>query len=157
MKKIIFILLSSYLLGSVDYSIGLSDKINYIGVFEKSWVKEQDYGESYRFIASSFLVMGGLGYGRKYHLSKSKRFTSYLALSGFGYYVLAINGNGGLGVSSTLGVDADILRWKENNKLIFQFGVLAAYDILNGQSLIIEGDGGPSFLMPSFNLKLSFR
>ena len=56
MKKILFILLSSYLLGSVDYSIGLSDKIGFIGVFEKSWVKKQDYGESYRFMASSFLI-----------------------------------------------------------------------------------------------------
>ena len=157
MKKIIFILLTSHLLGSTDYSIGLSDKIGFLGIFEKSWVKEQDYGESYKFVSSSFLFTGGLGYGQKYHLSKSKRFTPYLTLSGFGYYVLAINSAGGLGVSSTLGVDVDIFRWKEDNKLIFQFGVLAAYDILNGQSLIIEGDGGPSFLMPSFNLKLSFR
>ena len=157
MKKIIFIFLSSYLLGSADYSIGLSDKIGFLGIFEKSWVKEQDYGESYKFVASSFLFTGGLGYGQKYYLSKKKRFTPYLTLSGFGYYVLAINSAGGFGVSSTLGIDVDILRWKEDNKLILQFGFFAAYDILNGQSLIIEGDGGPSFLMPLINLKLSFR
>ena len=156
MKKIIFILLSFYLLGSVDYSIGLSDKINYIGVFERSWVTEQDYGESYIFYSSS-LFAGGLGYGQKYHFSKSKRFTPYLTLSGFGYYVFAINAVGGLAVSSTLGVDFNILKWKENNKLIFQFGFFTAYDILNGYSLVIEGEGGPSFLMPSINLKLSFR
>ena len=158
MKKIIFILLSSsYLLGSIDYSIGLNDKIGFIGIFDKTWVKEQEYGESYKFVATSFLVAGGIGYGQKYHFLKSKNFTPYLSISGFGYYVLGIGAVGGLGVSSTLGVDIDIIKWKENNKLIFQFGLFSGYDIVNGQSLVLEGDGGPSFLMPSINLKLSLK
>ena len=31
--------LFAYLLGSIDYSIGLNDKIGYLGIFNKSWVK----------------------------------------------------------------------------------------------------------------------
>lgn len=154
---IIYIFLSSYLLGSIDYSIGLNDKINFLGILNKSWVKEEQYGESYKFVASSFLMAGGIGYGRKYHFLKGKKFTPYISISGFGYYVLGIGAAGGLGVSSTLGVDIDIIKWKENNKLIFQFGLFSGYDILSGKSLIIEGDGGPSFLMPSINLKLNFK
>ena len=158
MKNIfIFILLSSYLLGSVDYSIGLNDKIGFLGIFNKSWVKEEHYGESYKFVATSFLVAGGIGYGRKYHFLKGKIFSPYISMSGFGYYVLGIGAAGGLGASSTLGVDIDIIKWKEKNKLIFQFGLFSAYDIVNGKSLIIEGEGGPSFLMPSINLKLNLK
>ena len=156
-KTFIIVFLFAYLLGSIDYSIGLNDKIGYLGIFNKSWVKEQEYGESYKFVATSFLLAGGIGYGRKYHFLKGKNFTPYISMSGFGYYLLGIGAVGGLGVSSTLGLDIDIIEWKEKNKLIFQFGLFSAYDIVNGKSLVIEGEGGPSFLMPSINLKLNLK
>jgi len=156
-KKFIVVFLFTYLLGSIDYSIGLNDKIGFLGIFNKSWVKEKQYGESYKFAATSFLVAGGVGYGQKYYFLKAKNFTPYISISGFGYYALGIGAVAGLGISSTLGVDIDIIEWKEKNKLIFQFGLFSAYDIVNGKSLIIEGDGGPSFLMPSINLKLNFK
>ena len=80
--------------------------------------------------------------------------SSYSSLTGSGYYALGIGAVGSLNITGAVGLDLKILEWKEN-KLLVQFGVVSMYDPVRGESLVIAGEGGPSFLMPSFNIKVN--
>ena len=46
---------------------------------------------------------------------------------------------------------------KENGIIILQFGIISMYDLIRGENMTIGADSGPSFLMPSFNIKLNQR
>ena len=157
-KKIIllFIFFCSFLFpsNSTEYTVGLNDKLGYFGPFTKSWIKEKDNKESY-IVVGSLGLLGGVGYGQKYYFSKGF-FTPYFSLTGFGYYVLAIGAVGSLGFSGTLGFDMTAIKWKKK-KIILQFGITSLYDLIRGENLTIGADNGPSFLMPSFNIKLNNR
>ena len=163
MKKIfffVFLLSFSYSShNSSEYSIGINDKTGFFGWFSKSWIKEKDHGESY-ITAGGLGIIGSVGYGEKHYFSKGSFFSPYVSLTGFGYYILPMSENGepkgSLGISGNLGVDVTTIKWKKN-ELKFQFGLFTAYDIINYQSLILPGEGGPSFLMPSVNIKVRFR
>ena len=139
---------------TIEYSIGLNDKLGYFGPFTKSWIKEKDNKESY-IVVGSLGLLGGVGYGQKYYFSKGF-FTPYFSLTGFGYYVLAIGAVGSLGVSGTLGFDMTAIKWKKK-EIILQFGITSLYDLIRGENLTIGADNGPSFLMPSFNIKFKNR
>ena len=80
--------------------------------------------------------------------------SSYSSLTGSGWYVLGIGAAGSLNITGSIGLDFKILEWKEN-KLLVQFGVISMYDPLRGESLVLAGEGGPSFLMPSINIKFN--
>jgi len=139
--------------------MGLNDKTGFYGYFSKSWIKETDYGESY-ITAGGLGIIGSLGYGEKNYISKGRFFSPYVSLTGFGYYVLPMSENGdvkgSLGFSASLGVDVSTIKWKKN-ELKFQFGLFASYDPIRNESLILPGDGGPSFIMPSLNIKFNYR
>ena len=66
-----FIFCSSFLFpsNSTEYSIGLNDKLGYLGPFGKSWIKEKDNKESY-IVVGGLGIIGGVGYGQKYYFSK---------------------------------------------------------------------------------------
>ena len=170
MKKILIpILLISFLFSKADvneYSIGLNDKTGIFGLFNTAWITNKSYGESY-ITAGSLIAIGSVGYGKKYYLSKDDFLSSlfdgirpYVSWTSFGYYILPISENGdplvSLGISAVAGIDITIMEWGEKNKLKFQFGILASYDPIRDENLIISGEGGPSFLMPSFNIKGHF-
>ena len=140
-------------LNSSEYSIGLSDKLSYFGPISKSWIKEKDNKESY-FVIGGMGLMGGVGYGQKYYFSKGV-FSPYFSLTGFGCYVLAIRASSYLGISGTLGFDVNVIEWKKK-KIILQFGIISMYDLLRNENLTIGAENGPSFLMPSFNIKLNY-
>lgn len=137
-----------------EFTVGLNDKLGYFGPFSKSWIKEKDKKESY-IVAGGLGLLGGVGYGQKYYFSKGF-FSPYFSLTGFGYYVLAIGAVGSLGVSGTLGFDMTAIKWKKK-EIILQFGITSLYDLIRGENLTIGGDNGPSFLMPSFNIKFKNR
>tara|TARA_B110000014_G_C20004478_1_gene520629 strand:+ start:259 stop:759 length:501 start_codon:yes stop_codon:yes gene_type:complete len=139
---------------STEYSVGLSDKTTYYGIISKDWIKETDYGESY--ITAGFIgFTGSYGYGRRYYLSKRTFLSPHVSLTGFGYYLLGIGGIAGLAVSANLGIDVFTIKWKKN-EFKFQFGLFTGYDPINGKSILIPADDGPSWLMPSFNIKARF-
>ena len=138
-----------------EYSIGLNDKTSFYGLISKSWIKDKDYGESYVTLGGLGLA-GSLGYGRKYYLRRGRFFSPYVSATGFGYYLLAIAAVGGVGISGNLGIDITTVEYKDM-ALKFQFGLFSAFDPFSGQSLIIPGDGGPSYIMPSFSMKLYFK
>jgi len=161
MKKILFFVFllsfsySSY--NSSEYSIGINEKTGLFGWISKSWITDKPYGESY-ITAGGLGIIGSLGYGEKYYFSRRSFFSPYISWTGFGYYILSMSENadpeGSLGISGTLGVDVSTIKWKKS-ELKFQFGLFAAKNI-KGQNLIIPGEGGPSFLMPSINIKVRF-
>jgi len=157
-KKIILlsIFFCSFLFpsNSIEYTVGLNDKLGYFGPFTKSWIKEKDNKESY-IVVGSLGLLGGVGYGQKYYFFKGF-FSPYFSLTGFGYYVLAIGAVGSLGVSGTLGFDMTAIKWKKK-EIILQFGITSLYDLIRGENLTIGADNGPSFLMPSFNIKFKNR
>ena len=157
-KKVIlwFIFCSSLLFSSnsTEYSVGLNDKLGYFGPFSKSWIKEKDNKESY-IVVGGLVLIGGVGYGQKYYFSKGV-FSPYFSLTGFGYYVLAIGAVGSVGVSGTLGFDMTAIKWKKK-EIVLQFGITSMYDLIRGENMTIGADNGPSFLMPSFNIKLNNR
>jgi len=175
MKKILLILIffsfsfsfNLHIPGNnVEYSVGINDKTGLFGLCSKSWITDKSYGESY-ITAGSLIVIGSLGYGKKYYLSKNSFLPSffheikpYVSWTGFGYYILPMSESGNpfvsLGFSVILGVDFITIEWKKN-KLKFQFGLLSSYDPLRDKNLIISGEGGPSFLMPSVNIQLRFQ
>ena len=158
MKKIIFFsLLCISLLfpsNSTEFSVGLSDKLGYFGIINKSWIKEEGHKESYRVVGSLGLI-GGAGYGQKYYISKGT-VSPYFSLTGFGYYVLAIGAVGSVGVSGNLGVDITAIKWKKK-EIILQLGIISIYDLIRGQNMTLGADNGPSFLMPSFSIKLKSK
>ena len=158
MKKItLFSIVSISLLFSSksnEYSIGLNDKLGYFGPISKSWVKENNDKESYMVVGGLGLI-GGVGYGQKYYFS-SGIFSPYFSMTGFGYYVLAIGAVGSVGVSGTLGLDITAFTWK-NKAIILQLGVISMYDLIRGENITLGADNGPSFLMPSFNIKLNYK
>ena len=135
-------------------SLGLNDNMGFFGGLSKSWITEKDYGETYTIVGTTLLLTGGVGYGHKYYISKGI-FSPYASLTGFGYYLLAINAIGGLAVSANLGVDINIISWNKYT-IMLQCGLFTAYDIFTGRSIIIPASDGPSFLMPSFNIKIRF-
>ena len=137
-----------------EYSMGLNDKLGYLGPFGKSWIKEKDNKKSY-IVVGGLGIIGGIGYGQKYYFSKGI-FAPYFSLTGFGYYVLSMGAVGSIGASSTLGLDATPIKWK-NKEIILQFGITSMYDFIRGQNITIGADNGPSFLMPSFNIKLNVK
>lgn len=139
---------------STEYSVGLNDKLGYFGPFSISWIKEKDNKESYMAVGGLVLI-GGVGYGQKYYFSKG-RFSPYFSLTGFGGYVLAIGAAGSVGVSGTLGFDVTAIKWKKK-EIILQFGITSMYDLIVGKNMTLGADNGPSFLMPSFNIKLNNR
>ena len=160
-NKIIIIILysifsSSFLFSSnsTEYSIGLNDKLGYLGPLGKSWIKEKDNKESY-IVVGGLVVIGGVGYGQKYYFSKGI-FNPYFSLTGFGYYVLSMSVVGSIGASSTLGLDVTPIKWKKK-EIILQFGITSMYDLIRGENITIGADNGPSFLMPSFNIKLNIK
>ena len=157
MKKLLIFTLFSFLVSfdTFEYSIGLNDKLIYTGLVSKSWIKVEDNRETYIILGNSFLLSGAVGYGKKYYFFRNSSISPYLSLTGFGYYVLGIGAIAGGAVSASLGFDVDVIDWKKN-RLMLQLGVCSAYDLVNDMSLVIEGEGGPSFLMPSFNIKLLF-
>ena len=159
MKKIIFYIFISFSISSVnsiEYSAGINDKTGLMGFFSKNWITYKSYGESYITIGGLGIV-GSLGYGEKYYFSNGKLLSSYVSLTGFGYYILSMsessNGDGSLGVSANLGIDVIAINWKKY-QLKTQFGLLTSFDIITGKSLLVPGEGGPSFLMPSINIQL---
>ena len=139
---------------STEYSVGLNDKLGYFGPFSLSWIKEKDNKESYVAVGG-LVFMGGIGYGQKYYFSKGT-FSPYFSLTGFGGYVLAIGAAGFVGVSGTFGFDVTAIKWKKK-EIILQFGITSMYDLIRGENITIGADNGPSFLMPSFNIKLNNR
>tara|TARA_B110000196_G_scaffold311553_1_gene315688 strand:- start:483 stop:965 length:483 start_codon:yes stop_codon:yes gene_type:complete len=153
---LLFAFCSSILLSSnsTEYSIGLNDKIGYFGPFSTSWIKEKDNKDCY-MVVGGLGIIGGVGYGEKYYLSKGI-FSPYFSLTGFGYYVLAIGAVGGIGATGTLGLDIIGIKWKKK-EIIFQLGITSMYDLTSGKNITIGADNGPSFLMPSFNIKLNNR
>jgi hypothetical protein len=153
---LLFAFCSSILLSSnsTEYSIGLNDKIGYFGPFSTSWIKEKDNKDCY-MVVGGLGIIGGVGYGEKYYLSKGI-FSPYFSLTGFGYYILAIGAVGGIGVTGTLGLDIIGIKWKKK-EIIFQLGITSMYDLTSGKNITIGADNGPSFLMPSFNIKLNNR
>ena len=48
-----------------------------------------------------------------------------------------------------------IAEWKKN-EVILQFGIISMYDPIRGENITIGADNGPSFLMPSFNVKVNY-
>ena len=166
MKKILFILIfSSFSFNfripgnDVEYSMGINDKTGLFGWFSKNWITNKTYGESYITIGS-IGVAGSIGYGEKYYFSRSRFFSSYISWTGFGYYALSISESksslGSLALSGNLGLDVIPIKWN-NNEIKLQFGLLASYDPLRGENLILSGEGGPSFLMPSVNIQLRLQ
>jgi len=139
---------------STEYTVGLNDKLGYFGPFTKSWIKEKDNKESY-MVVGGLVFIGGVGYGQKHYFSKGF-FSPYFSLTGFGYYVLAIGAVGSLGASGTLGFDMTAIKWKKK-EIILQFGITSIYDLIRGENITLGADNGPSFLMPSFNIKLNNR
>ena len=134
----------------------LNDKLGYFGIMSKSWIKHQSSNrESYIVAGSTLFFLGGIGYGQKYYFSKG-RFSPYCSLTGLGYYVLAIGAVGSVGICGALGVDMSAIKW-EKKEIILQFGIISMYDPIRGKNITIGGDNGPSFLMPSFNIKLNQR
>ena len=158
MKKILFfIVLLSFALSysSTEYSVGLSDKLGYFGPFTKSWITEKaDNRESY-IVSGGLILIGGVGYGQKYYFSRG-RFSPYASLTGFLYYVLAIAGDGSIGLSGTLGVDVSAIKWKKS-ELMLQFGIISMYDIIRSNNITLGASEGPSFLMPSFGIKIKLE
>tara|TARA_B100000609_G_C17105630_1_gene377010 strand:- start:281 stop:754 length:474 start_codon:yes stop_codon:yes gene_type:complete len=154
MKNLILVFLMTYLFSSNtnEYSLGLNDKIGYFGPISKSWIKEKNNKESY-FVVGGLAFLGAVGYGQKYYFSKGV-FSPYFSLTGFGYYVLAINAGGSIATSGTLGLDISPIKWKDK-EIILQFGITSIYDLIKGENITIGADDGPSFLMPSFNIKLN--
>ena len=153
-KTILFSLVSISILFSskkTETSIGLSDKLGYFGLINKSWIEEQENKESY-MVAGSLMFLGGLGVGQKYYLSKGT-VSPYFSLTGFGYYVLAIGAIGSVGVTANLGLDVTAIKFK-NREIILQMGIISMYDLIRGQNMTLGADNGPSFLMPSFSIKL---
>ena len=146
--------LQGVLIKKTEYSVGLNDKLGYFGLFSKSWIQETDNKESY-MVAGGLGLIGGIGYGQKYYFSKG-RFSPYCSLTGLGYYVLAIGAVGSVGICGALGVDMSAIKW-EKKEIILQFGIISMYDPIRGKNITIGGDNGPSFLMPSFNIKLNQR
>tara|TARA_B100000575_G_C23065230_1_gene613340 strand:- start:4 stop:492 length:489 start_codon:yes stop_codon:yes gene_type:complete len=136
---------------SIEYSVGLNDKLAYLGPFSKSWITKKNNKESY-IVVGGLVFIGGVGYGQKHYFSKGF-FSPYFSLTGFGYYVLGIGVVGSLGVSGTLGFDMTAIKWKKK-EIILQFGITSLYDLIRGENLTLGADNGPSFLMPSFNIKL---
>ena len=139
---------------SIEYSVGINDKLGYLGLFSKSWIKEENNKESY-IVAGGLVFIGGVGYGQKHYFSKGF-FSPYFSLTGFGYYVLGIGIGGSLGASGTLGFDMTAIKWKKK-EIILQFGMTSLFDLIRAENLTIGADNGPSFLMPSFNIKLKNR
>ena len=140
---------------SVEYSIGLSDKLGYFGGISKSWIKHQSGSrESYIVAGSTLFFLGGIGYGQKVYFHKGKKLSSYFSPTGSGYYALGIGAVGSLNITGAVGLNLKIFDWGRN-KLFVQFGVVSMYDPVRGESLVIAGEGGPSFLMPSFNIKVN--
>jgi len=159
MKKIIFYIFISFSISSVnsiEYSTGINDKTGFMGFFSKSWITDKPYGESY-ITVGGLAIIGSLGYGQKYYFSKHKFLSSYFSWTGFGYYILSMSENsdahGSLGLSANLGLDFIPIKWK-GYQLKTQFGLLASYDPIIGEGLVIPGESGPSFLMPSVNIQL---
>jgi len=134
--------------------VGLNDKLGYFGPFSISWIKEKDNKESY-MVVGGLVLIGGVGYGQKYYFSKGI-FSPYFSLTGFGGFVLAINAAAPVGVSGTLGFDVTAIKWTKK-EIILQFGITSMYDLIRGENITIGADNGPSFLMPSFNIKLNNR
>ena len=97
---------------SIEYSVGLNDKLAYLGPFSKSWITKKNNKESY-IVVGGLVFIGGVGYGQKHYFSKGF-FSPYFSLTGFGYYVLGIGVVGSLGVSGTLGFDMTAIKWKKN-------------------------------------------
>ena len=154
LKIIILSIFCSSLLfssNSIEYSVGLNDKLAYLGPFSKSWITKKNNKESY-IVVGGLVFIGGVGYGQKHYFSKGF-FSPYFSLTGFGYYVLGIGVVGSLGVSGTLGFDMTAIKWKKK-EIILQFGITSLYDLIRGENLTLGADNGPSFLMPSFNIKL---
>ena len=163
MKKILLILIffsfsfNFHIPGNdVEYSVGINDKTGLFGWFSKSWITDKPYGESY-ITVGGLAIIGSLGYGQKYYFSKHKFLSSYFSWTGFGYYILSMSENsdahGSLGLSANLALDFIPIKWK-GYQLKTQFGLLASYDPIIGEGLVIPGEGGPSFLMPSVNIQL---
>ena len=142
----------------MEYSIGVSDKTGFLGGLSMSWIQDKDNYQSY-FTVGSIGVAGSVGYGRKHYFFKVKYLSGYISSTGFGYYILPLSENGdlftGLGLSGNLGIDFSPIKWKEN-ELKFHIGLLASCDPLRSENLIVPGEGGPSFLMPSFNIKVVY-
>ena len=150
----IFCISSLFSFNSTEYSFGLNDKLGYYGPFSISWIKEKDNKETY-MVAGGLVLLGGVGYGQKYYFSKGV-LSPYFSFTGFGSYLLAINAVASLGVSGTLGFDMTAIKWKKK-EIILQFGITSMYDLIRGENITIGADNGPSFLMPSFNIKLNNR
>ena len=143
----------------VEYSVGINDKTGLFGWFSKNWITDKPYGESYIAIGG-IGIAGSVGYGQRYYFSRGRFFSSYISWTGFGYYILPMTENksplGSLALSGNLGLDFTPIKWN-NNEIKLQFGLLASYDPLRGENLIISADNGPSFLFPSVNIQLRFQ
>ena len=48
------------------------------------------------------------------------------------------------------------IKWKKK-EIILQFGMTSLFDLIRAENLTIGADNGPSFLMPSFNIKIKNR
>ena len=144
---------------NIEYSVGINDKTGLFGWFSKNWITDKPYGESYIAIGG-IGIAGSVGYGQRHYFSRGRFFSSYISWTGFGYYILPMTENksplGSLALSGNLGLDFIPIKWN-NNEIKLQFGLLASYDPLRGENLIISADNGPSFLFPSVNIQLRFQ
>ena len=52
--------------------------------------------------------------------------------------------------------DEDYKNFVKNEFTNTRKSILAAYDPFNGRGLLIPGEGGPNFIMPSLNVKCFF-
>jgi len=152
---------NAYPLRGSEYSLGISDKVGFFGFSSHSWVTRQESFETYITMGTSMIILGSIGYGQKHYLirPKGRFFSPYYSFTGFLYYLLPMSehadAEGSLGVSCSLGIDLTTIKWR-GFELIFQAGILAAYDPFNGRGLVIPGEGGPNFIMPSLNVKCFF-
>ena len=187
MKKILFILSiisflfsSNILLGplvdthAIEHSIGISDKLGILGIYTQTWNYKDEYTkiESYYTIGSSFILLGGAGFGVKYLLPALyedgkntdydnlivikilKRMNPYVSLTGYGYYIL---GSGGLATTGSIGIDMHIIKWEKIN-LGVQLGLISTYDFTRGNfDLTLAASEGPEWIMPSINIKANLK
>ena len=138
-----------------EYSIGLNDKLGYFGFLSYSSTKKiNEKRESYYVAGTTFILVGSAGYGQKYYFHRGKRVSTYCSLTGSAYYVLAIGALASANITGSLGLELTLFEGKKS-RLISHFGFISMLDPVRRQSLVVAGEGGPSFLMPSLNIKFN--
>ena len=140
---------------SNEYSIGLSDKLGFLGCLSYSATKKINHQrESYYVAGTTFFLIGSAGYGQKYYFHRGKRISTYSSITGSAYYVLALSALASANITGSLGLEVTLFKGKKS-RLVSHFGFISMFDPIRRMSLVISGEGGPSFLMPSLNIKFN--